>query len=183
MDNSSRAGSCLFGAVLVLMVGSCGGGGSSPTTPTTTLPPSTPCTQSVVIQDAGAVPPLTLVYDDFSLPDSGRLDITVDWTNASSPIGVYLVPVNTCTLAEFNARTCTFLVRSEPPGTKPRKISTPNFSAGNYRWILANGSQADESISLLIVLSKGSCAALTTTSMSASAHHDESLPIKQALHR
>ena len=105
--------------------------------------------------------PSTLGFNDFSLPEAGRLDITVDWTNAPSKIGVYVVPVNTCTLDEFNARSCNFLVRSEPSNMKPRKISTPNFAAGNYRWLIANFSDNTESISLQVVLSKGSCAALT----------------------
>jgi hypothetical protein len=61
------------------------------------------CTQTVVLQDGGPVESRLLYYNDFSVPDSGRLDITVDWTSASSPIGVYLVPANTCTVQEFNA--------------------------------------------------------------------------------
>jgi len=122
-------------------------------------PPPTACTQSVVAQGSDSWGAFELGYNDFSVPDSGRLDITVDWTNASSKIGVYVVPVNTCTLDEFNARSCNFLVRSEASTVKPRKISTPNFAAGNYRWLIVSDSV--ESISLQVVLSKGSCAALT----------------------
>jgi hypothetical protein len=113
----------------------------------------------VVAQGSDSWGASELGYNEFSVPDSGRLDITVDWTNASSKIGVYVVPTNTCTLDQFNARSCNFLVRSEPSNMKPRKISTPNFAAGNYRWLIASDSV--ESISLQIVLSKGSCAALT----------------------
>ena len=126
------------------------------------------CTQSVVMQDGWAVKSRTLHYEDFSVPDTGRLDITVDWTVAANPIGVYLVPANTCTLAEFNARTCNFLVRSEPSSQKPRKISTPNFAAGNYRWMVGTFGETDESLSFQLVLSKGSCAPLTGTPPGAS---------------
>jgi hypothetical protein len=125
-------------------------------TPPTTL---TPCTQSVVAQGSDSWGAKELGYNEFSVPDSGRLDVTVDWTNASSKIGVYVVPAGTCTLDQFNARSCNFLVRSEPSNVKPRKVSTPNFAAGNYRWLIASDSV--ESISLQIVLSKGSCAAVT----------------------
>jgi hypothetical protein len=123
------------------------------------------CTQTVVLQDGGPVESRLLYYNDFSVPDSGRLDITVDWTSAASPIGVYLVPANTCTIQEFNARTCNFLVRSEPSTQKPRKISTPNFAAGNYRWMMGTFGEIDESLSFQFVLSKGTgCAPLTGTS-------------------
>jgi hypothetical protein len=116
------------------------------------------------------------------VPDTGRLDITVDWTNASSDIGVYLVPANTCTLEEFNARSCNFLVLSDPSRVKPRKISTPNFNAGNYRWLLANYSDNDESVSFQFVLSKGSCAALTGGEPTAFSGGDHPSPIRRAIH-
>jgi len=89
------------------------------------------------------------------------LDITVDWTFASSSIGVYVVAVNSCNLEQFNNRSCTFLVRSEPSTSKPRKISTPNFSAGNYELLLAVFEDTDETLSYQIVLSQGSCAPLS----------------------
>jgi len=112
-------------------------------------------------------------------------DVTLDWTFASSPVGFYLVPVNTYTLDEFNARSCTFLIRSEPSTAKPRKISQPNFSAGNYRWIVANFAEVQESVSLLIVLSKGTgCPALGSPSVGASAHAKEDLPeLQRAVRR
>ena len=121
-----------------------------------------------------------LGYNDFSVPELGRLDITVDWTNASSHIGVYVVPVNTCTLDEFNARSCNFLVRSEPSNVKPRKISTPSFAAGNYRWLIASDSV--ESISLQIVLSKGSCAALTGSEATAFSGGERLSAKRMAIH-
>jgi len=112
----------------------------------------------------------TLYIFDFSVPDSGRLDITLDWTNPASAFGLFLVPVNTCTLDEFNARSCTFLVRSEFATTpKPRKISVANFAAGNYRWLIGTTSDNSESISYQFVLSKGACAPLAGSQPSVSA--------------
>ena len=180
-----RGGVRVFGGVLgcafVVSMAGCGGGGND-ITPATPVPTPTPCTQTTLVQESGGVPGLTLVYDDFSVPDSGRLDVTMDWTNASSQLGFYLVPANTCTLDEFNARTCNFLIRSETT-VKPRKISTPNFTAGNYRWIVANYSDPQESVSLQIVLSKGACAALGVAP-SASDRADDARPaIERAQHR
>jgi hypothetical protein len=166
MVEKRRVVSCVLGAGLALSLASCGGNSVTDVCPagTTGSPPSctptpAPCTQTTLEQDSDSIPGRTYLYFDFSVPDSGRLDMTIDWTNASSLIGVYLVPANTCTVAEFNARSCNFLIRSET-SVKPRKISIPNFNAGNYRWIIANFSEGQESVSIQIVLSKGACAAL-----------------------
>jgi hypothetical protein len=142
------------------------------------------CTQSTVFTNSGPTPSHILIYNDFSVPDSGRLDMTLDWTNASSMMGLYLVPANTCTVDEFNKRTCNFLVRSEPPGAKPRKVSTANFQAGNYRFLIANFSDANESAALQVVLSKGGCAALTIAPPSATSRaSDSALVVERAERR
>jgi hypothetical protein len=169
MLEKRRVVSYMLGAALATSLASCGGGVTdtcpagttgSPPNCATPPPPPPPCTQTSLIQESGGIPGRTLVYHDFSVPESGRLDVTLDWTFATSQVGFYLVPANTCTLDEFNAASCNFLVRSEPSAVKPRKISTPNFTAGNYRWMIGNYSGEDESVSLQIVLSKGGCAAL-----------------------
>ncbi len=135
------------------------------------------CTQTKAYGDSGKIPANTLAYDDFSVLDTGRLDVTLDWTFASSDIGFYLVPANTCTVGEFNARSCNFLVRSEPSTAKPRKVSTPNFAAGNYRWLIANYADKDESVSFQIVVAKGSgCPALAGGSPAALSDAEPALP-------
>jgi hypothetical protein len=144
-------------AVLALALGACGGDGVTPPTPPP-QPPPTPCTRSTVFSNSGSIPARVIVFADIPVPDSGQLDMTLDWTFASSLMGLYLVPAGTCTVGEFNARTCTFLVRSEPPGPKPRTMSAPNIQAGNYRFLIANFSAEDESAALQILLSRGSCA-------------------------
>jgi hypothetical protein len=150
---------CLAAALSVI-VGLAGCGSDAPATPTTTTTTLPPCTQTTVRQTSGPISGRTLVFQDFSVPDTGRLDITMDWTNASSMVGFYIVPANTCTTVdEFNARTCNFLIASETP-TKPRRISRPDFAAGNYRWIIGNYNTEPESVALQIVLSRGGCPAL-----------------------
>jgi hypothetical protein len=193
-------GGPLTAAALALIIGACGGDGPCPAgqtgtppncqvvCPAGTLPPDcrVDCTTTNVYQESGGIPASTVVYDDFSVPDTGRLDVTLDWTVASSPIGFYLVAANTCTtIEEFNARSCNFLVRSEPSATKPRKISTPNFSAGNYRWLVANYASEQESVSFQIVLQKGTgCAPLMGGTPSAASGRELSLPpIGHAAHR
>ncbi|HXK11665.1 MAG TPA: hypothetical protein VMT70_18620 [Vicinamibacteria bacterium] len=121
----------------------------------TVIPTPSTCTQAKLVSAPFGIDAKALDYADFSVPNKGRLDMTLDWTNAPSPMGLYLVPANTCSLDEFNKRTCNFLVQSEPSATKPRKVSAPNLAAGNYRWLVANFSDAQESVSLQIVLSQG----------------------------
>jgi hypothetical protein len=163
----------MLAASFVLFLAAC----DSPTEPPPPPPPPTltACTQSTVEQDDEGIDPRNLIFFDFSVPDSGRLDVTLDWTVSASRMGFYLVPANTCTtLQEFNNRSCNFLIRSEPPGTKPRKISTPNFAAGNYRWIVGNfEDNTKEAFSLRIVLSTSTCPALVGAPPAAEARDGE----------
>lgn len=176
MNRIERCWIYVLSAGLVGALSACGGGPGDPDP----LPPTPdPCAQTMVEQDAGPVDPRNLVYWDFSIPQSGRLDTTLDWTYAPTRMGFYLVPANTCSLQEFNNRSCNFLVRSEPPGVKPRKTSTPNFTAGNYRWIIGNfDDTVAEAYSLQIFISTATCPAHMGTppsSMTAS-DRDDSLP-------
>jgi len=178
-----QAGWCLLAAGSVALgLSACGGsdGGGTPMTPT---PTPTPCTQEVLFQENGPIPSLGAVFEDFSVPRPGRLDVTMDWTNNDSPVGFFLVPANTCgTIEEFNARTCDFVIRSEPSTQKPRLISMSDFTQGNYRWIIANYAEEQESVALEIVLSEGSCPALAGGGPGASARDEEAVrPVRQFL--
>lgn len=149
---------------LALMLPACGGSSS----PVTTTPPTTtpPCTQTTVAQDSGPVEALTLVGGTLTTATTGRLDVTVDWTFSSSDIGVYLTTRNSCSGDQFNAGTCTFIFQSEG-GAKPRKVSAANLAAGAYDLLIANFSEQDESVSVLVVLSSANCPALTSVGRSA----------------
>ncbi len=170
-------------ASVVIGLAGCGGDGGPGQcppgqvgVPPNCMPPPPVCTQSTIYSDSGPVDAGTLLFFDFPVLEAGRLDMTLDWTHASSPMGLYLVPAGTCTLNEFNARTCNFLVRSEPPGPKPRRVSAQNLAAGNYRWMVGNFSDVKESAALQIVLSKGQCAPLAGAQPSESAQ-DSTLPL------
>jgi hypothetical protein len=106
--------------------------------------------------------------------------VTVDWTFAASPIGVYVVTAGSCSLSQFNAQTCTFLARSETT-TKPRKISVANLAAGNYELLLANAGQ-DESLSVQLVLSSATCPAFATTGPAVSMSRRSKLLSESPLH-
>jgi hypothetical protein len=173
------------GLALIACLESCGPGCLDNMAGVTCTPPSvgpsptpTPvCIQTALYTDSGGIQSRALLVHEFPLTESGRLDMTLDWTNAGSMMGMYLVPAGTCTLDEFNNRTCNFIVRSEPPGAKPRKVSTTgSLQPGNYRFMVANFSAATESAAVQVVLSKGSCAALSSAPTSASAFEGRHTP-------
>jgi hypothetical protein len=170
MRVSNHCAAVIAGGLVAAFAG-CGGGTTNPDPGPVPTPTSVAtCTQTVVDSGNGSTSARTFYYKDFSFPDSARLDLTVDWTLPASPIGVYLVSANTCNSAEeFNARSCSFLLRSEPSSVKPRKLSLANAAAGNYRWIIANFNSDTESVSYQVVMSKGAaCAPLATAPPAAS---------------
>ena len=177
LDRFQAACRLLAGVVVVLSMGACGGDSVVETCPggTTGSPPNCvpiaePCGQSVVVQQSVQVPSRFLIFDDFSVAEDGRLDVSLDWTNADSTMGFYLVPVGTCTVEEFNDRSCDFIIQGEPAQQKPRRL-TQEVNAGNYRWLIGNFTDGvDESTSLQIVLSTGDCPPLAGVAPTASAH-------------
>jgi hypothetical protein len=127
----------------------------------------------VVFSGQGQLPASSADYESFTTSAIGRLDITIDWTFASSMMVIAVVRADSCPFDQLKAGTCTFLIQAGgpgtggPPGTKPIKISTPNFAAGTYNLIILNANTQQESAAIQVVLSQGSCAALTSASASA----------------
>ncbi len=153
-------------ALLCAPFWACSGGSSSPSSPTpvAVAPPPQPCAQSVLFQGSGEMPAGTLMTMPQTVATSGRLDVTADWTFTSNSVGLY-VAQGACSLEQFNARSCTFIIRGEP-GAKPLKGSG-NVTAGVvYGVLLANFGTRDDSGALQIVLSTGSCPAAAASSAS-----------------
>src|SRR5687767_7709166 len=88
-----------------------------------------------------------------------------NWTNATSPIGVYVTQGGR-TLDQLNARSCNFLIRSEPSTVKPRKLTAPNVAPGSHFLSLANFAEQDESVATQVISSSASCAPLSFASLS-----------------
>lgn len=145
-------------ALLCAPFWACGGGSSSPSSPTpVAVATPTPCAQTVQFQGSGDMPAGTLMSLPLTVPSSGRLDVTADWTLTSNSVGLY-VAQGACSLAQFNARTCTFVIRLEP-GAKPLKGSGSVTAGVVYGVLLSNFGTRDDSGTLQVVLSTGSCAA------------------------
>jgi hypothetical protein len=157
LNKSFSARFCGLAAALgaAVVFPACGGnnvtGGTITTT--TTMPP---CTQTTLFQGGAALPARTVDEESFATTTMGRLDVTLDWTFPASPFGVYVVQ-GSCNLAQFNARTCNFLLSSEPGGPKPRKVSAPNVAPGSYSLLIANFSSQNESVSTQVVQSSATC--------------------------
>lgn len=156
--NTIRRPFALASAVaLALLLGACGGDNGSDCTRNPTAA-GCPCNQTSVFGPAqGSIPASVVDVESFTTTSTGRVDVSLDWTFADSPIGVYVVQ-GSCNLDQFNARACNFLIRSEPPGAKPRKVSASNVAAGGYQLLIANFADVRESFSSQIFLSTGSCA-------------------------
>ena len=163
MNTIRRRVASAAAVALALLLGACGGDDCSkhPTTPECRVSPPptpTPCNQTSVFGPAqGSIPTSFVDVESFTTTATGRVDVFVDWTFPDSPIGVYVVQ-GSCNLDQFNARACNFLIRSEPPGTKPRKVSASNVAAGGYQLLIANFADVDESLSTQVFLSTGNCA-------------------------
>jgi hypothetical protein len=112
----------------------------------------------------------------FTVPSTAdtRLDVAADWSSPSSLIGVYVVSGD-CTLDAFNARTCTFLLRSEPSSVKPRVLSASAVTPGAYTLVIADFTTFDESIAVQIVLSNATCAPVAGGAGAAAATPDRPL--------
>lgn len=146
----------------LLAVLALGCGGRSNTAPSTLPTPTPPvCSQTLIGEGAGSIPALALGTAAFTTPSTGRLDVILDWTFADSLIGLYVVR-GSCTVDQFNARACDFVLRSEPSPAKPRRVSVSNLPAGAYSQLVANFSEKDESLSTQIFLRSEACPPLAT---------------------
>jgi hypothetical protein len=154
---------CLAAAAASLVA--CGGDDNGPTassspspTPTPT-PASTGCTQTTLATATRALTWNILDTTPFTTTQAGRVDVTVDWRDAGSNVGAYVVEAGTCTAQRFNNGNCSFLVSSG--GDKPHQLSA-NLPAGAYELLLQNfggGRSSSETATAQIVESTGDCPA------------------------
>jgi hypothetical protein len=155
-----------FVALLAVGLSDCGSSTPVPTGGTVVATPTpVPCTQTTLLKGAGAVPAHTADFETHTVSTSGRIDVTVDWTYASSLIGVFLT--QNCTFDQFKAGACNFLIALQSP-PKPLKGSA-SVSAGTYTLIIVNAADQAESLALNSVLSSTSCPALASAGASAAA--------------
>src|ERR1700680_5002918 len=150
------------GCVVLLLISAsaCGGSNTAPSAPST---PSTPCIQTIVFQGSGgSIPANTADFESFTTTTTGRLNVTLDWT-FSSTLVLLQVAQGACNFAQFKANSCTLLL-SLSSSPKPLKGAIQNVAAGTYPLITGNASSVQESVSVQVVLSTGSCPAASSVS-------------------
>lgn len=155
-----------------------GCGGSSPSSPTSAaVPTPVPCTRTTILQGSGPLPANTAGFDSFTTTALGRLDVTLDWTFADSPMALF-VARQPCEWDQFRAGTCSMLLQLYSP-PKPLKGTIDNLPAGTYRLVIGNGRSEPESVSIQMVLSSPGCPA--ASSAASQAEHAPFPPFREGL--
>jgi hypothetical protein len=156
-----RSGAVVLLAACAALLPSCGGGGSGASGPSAVASPPADCMQTVLFQGNADLAAGTAVGQEFTVGSTvaTRLDVIVDWTISQSPIGVYVFQ-GACNLDQFLARTCTFLLVSEPTLAKPRLGTVRTIAPGTYTLLIANFGGFNESLAAQIILSSATCPAL-----------------------
>ena len=134
-------------------------GGFTNATPPVTTPA---CERTTVLQRASALPANGYVYLTFATTQVGRLEVTVDWTFAASPISVYLVE-EACTIEHLTSGgNCAVLTFSQS-GPKPRRATHFAAGPGRFALIVTNGGEVDDSVSMQVTLASTGCPTITST--------------------
>ena len=134
--------------------GGSSGGSTAPTAVATPTPAPTPA------------PPVALLTGTFTLqngfvgffrtvtvPSTGLLEMTVDWTLASNDLDIALVR-GACTVAMYEADTCDYVGFSVSETAKP-EILRVNVTAGTYTPMVDSYGPGDESGAVQIVFTAG----------------------------
>jgi hypothetical protein len=152
----SRCVQLLSCALVVALLTGCGGSTATPTTPSTA--PS--CVQTMLLEGSGSLPAFTADLESVTTTTTGRLDVTLDWTSPSSTMGI-VVAQEPCSFEQWQAGSCKVLLNSSSP-PKPLKGSVQALPVGTYAIFFANANSVVESASVQVVLSSGSCPAVSS---------------------
>jgi hypothetical protein len=152
----SRCVQLLSCALVVALLTGCGGGSTTPTTPST----ATPCVQTTLLQGSASLPAYTADVESVTTTATGRLDVTFDWTSPASTM-LFAVAQDPCSFDQLQAGSCKVLLNSSSP-PKPLKGSVQSAAAGTYVLFFGNTTAAVESMSAQVVLSTGSCPAVSS---------------------
>ncbi len=153
---------CLFlglPVAIACVLAGCGSGTGPPTHPSTPTP-APPVVRTVISQGSFTdLSPNNGVTFALTTTVTGVLDATVDWTFAASQLDIYILRAGTCSVAQYNARQCQFIVSSETPTPKPRVLTTPSLAPGAYELLVINFGTQVEAVSFQAGLTTGGVSA------------------------
>jgi hypothetical protein len=158
----NRTCQSLFPALPVAISWVLAGCGSGPSVGPSQLPPTPapPVVRSVISQGSFTnLSPNSGVNFLLTTTATGVLDATVDWTFAASQIDIYVLKAGTCSVTQYNARQCQFIVSSETPTPKPRVITTASLAPGAYELLIINFGTNVEAVSYQAGLTTGGASA------------------------
>jgi hypothetical protein len=122
---------------------------SSPPGPTTG-----PC-QEMEFGGQSRIPADTYVVQSITLPETGRLDVTLDWMLTTNIVSLTLAQAP-CSVEDFQADKCNVLLNLFPP-PKPLVGSTYWLNGGKYDLLLGNFSPTEETASTHVVFRTTGC--------------------------
>jgi len=88
---------------------------------------------------------------EFTTSSPGTLEITVDWTHATSTIDV-IVTRAICTFDQLNANQCDVVSFTRGVTPKPRRVELAGQPAGAFTLVVGNLGPEDESAVFQVVL-------------------------------
>src|SRR3954469_24147091 len=75
-------------------------------TPTAAPTATVACQGQTLIKGTAPIPPQAVLFTEFTLKTSGRVDVAIDWTRADATMRVAIVQ-GQCNADDFKANTCT----------------------------------------------------------------------------
>jgi hypothetical protein len=117
-------------------------------------PTTGPC-EETVFGGQSRIPANTYVVQSITLPQTGRLDVTLDWVLPTNIVSMTLAQAP-CSSDQFQADKCNVILNLFPP-PKPLEGSTYWLNAGNYDLLLGNFSPIEEIASTNVVFKTTGC--------------------------
>ena len=117
-------------------------------------PVTGPCEETVFSRES-RIPADTYVVQSITLPQTGRLDVTMDWVLTTDIVSLALAQAP-CSADQFQADECNVILNLFPP-PKPLTGSTYWLNAGNYDLLLGNFSPVEEVASTTVVFKTNGC--------------------------
>jgi len=107
----------------------------------------------VIYQNSGGLRASTVVALDFTIPNSGTVNATVDWTFTTSPVAIALTTQACADPSAAFLSSCAQIGTPQIDNRKPKTINASAQAGGGRLWV-ANLANVDESVAVLVTLTR-----------------------------